>query len=223
MTTERADAARNRAVLIETAREMLTDVGIERLTMDALAERSGLGKGTVFRRFGTRSGIFMALLGDGERAFQKRVLSGPPPLGPGAEPLDRLVAFGPARLGFLMENREIARAALGVQDEAEIVRGGSTARVTLGQLLGQCQRCPEVALRGGEVAGVGAGDPLLADALPLGGDVLAERRACEQGQRQQDDVSQWLRRGLPYCSTILRCSTAGSRQAPVESWPTMLR
>ncbi len=113
MTTERADAARNRAVLIETAREMLTDVGIERLTMDALAERSGLGKGTVFRRFGTRSGIFMALLGDGERAFQKRVLSGPPPLGPGAEPLDRLVAFGPARLGFLMENREIARAALG--------------------------------------------------------------------------------------------------------------
>lgn len=113
VTTERADAARNRAVLIETAREMLTDVGIERLTMDALAERSGLGKGTVFRRFGTRSGIFMALLGDGERAFQKRVLSGPPPLGPGAEPLDRLVAFGPARLGFLMENREIARAALG--------------------------------------------------------------------------------------------------------------
>ena len=113
MTTERADAARNRAVLIETAREMLTDVGIERLTMDALAERSGLGKGTVFRRFGTRSGIFMALLGDGERAFQKRVLSGPPPLGPGAEPLDRLVAFGPARLGFLMETREIARAALG--------------------------------------------------------------------------------------------------------------
>ena len=119
--------------------------------------------------------------------------------------------------------QRLARAALGVQDEAEIVRGGSTARVTLGQLLGQCQRCPEVALRGGEVAGVGAGDPLLADALPLGGDVLAERRACEQGQRQQDDVSQWLRRGLPYCSTILRCSSAGSRQAPVESWPTMLR
>lgn len=99
-------------MLIETAREMLTDVGVDQITMDALAERSGLGKGTVFRRFGTRSGIFMALLGDGERAFQERVLSGPPPLGPGAEPLDRLVAFGPARLRFLMENREVARAAL---------------------------------------------------------------------------------------------------------------
>jgi polyketide synthase 12 len=112
MTTERADAARNRAALIRTAREMLADVGIDQITMDALAERSGLGKGTVFRRFGTRSGIFMALLGDGERAFQERVLGGPPPLGPGAEPLDRLVAFGPARLRFLQENREIARAAL---------------------------------------------------------------------------------------------------------------
>ncbi len=113
MTAERADAARNRAALIRTAREMLVDVGIEQITMDALAERSGLGKGTVFRRFGTRAGIFMALLGDGERAFQERVLAGPPPLGPGAEPLDRLVAFGPARLRFLRENREVARAALG--------------------------------------------------------------------------------------------------------------
>lgn len=111
MVAERADAARNRAVLIETARAMLADVGVDKITMDALAERSGLGKGTVFRRFGTRSGIFMALLGDGELAFRKRVLSGPPPLGPGAEPLDRLVAFGRARLKFLRENREIARAA----------------------------------------------------------------------------------------------------------------
>ena len=111
MNIERADAARNRAALIATAREMLAEVGVDKITMDALAERSGLGKGTVFRRFGTRSGIFMALLGDGERAFQERVLSGPPPLGPGAEPLDRLVAFGRARLRFLRENREIARAA----------------------------------------------------------------------------------------------------------------
>jgi polyketide synthase 12 len=112
VTTERADAARNRAVLIQTARQMVTQLGVDKVTMDALAEHSGLGKGTVFRRFGTRAGIFMALLGEGERAFQDRVLSGPPPLGPGAEPLERLIAFGHARLSFLVENREIARAAL---------------------------------------------------------------------------------------------------------------
>ena len=45
----------------------------------------------MFRRFGTRAGIFQALLDDDEREFQERVLSGSPPLGPGAPPLDRLI------------------------------------------------------------------------------------------------------------------------------------
>jgi AcrR family transcriptional regulator len=76
---ERADAARNRLHLLATACQMLTEQGADRLTMDALAERAGLGKGTVFRRFGTRAGIFQALLDDDERAFQLQVLSGPPP------------------------------------------------------------------------------------------------------------------------------------------------
>ena len=109
---ERADAARNRAQLLATAREMLTESGPDQLTMDALAERSGLGKGTVFRRFGTRAGIFQGLLDEMERGLQEQVLSGPPPLGPGAPPVDRLVAYGRARVRWLIENTEIARFAL---------------------------------------------------------------------------------------------------------------
>jgi len=109
---ERADASRNRRLLLATAREMLAEHGADKLTMDGLAERARLGKGTVFRRFGTRAGIFQALLDDDERDFQQRVLSGPPPLGPGAPPLDRLIAYGRARIDFLMQHREIARAAL---------------------------------------------------------------------------------------------------------------
>ena len=109
---ERADAARNRRHLLATAREILAEQGSGQLTMDGLAERAGLGKGTVFRRFGTRAGIFQALLDDEERDFQQAVLSGPPPLGPGATPLDRLVAYGRARTGFLISHRGIARAAL---------------------------------------------------------------------------------------------------------------
>jgi polyketide synthase 12 len=109
---ERADAARNRRHLLATAREILAEQGSGQLTMDGLAERAGLGKGTVFRRFGTRAGIFQALLDDEEREFQQAVLSGPPPLGPGATPLDRLIAYGRARTGFLISHRGIARAAL---------------------------------------------------------------------------------------------------------------
>src|SRR5215831_13988323 len=109
---ERADAARNRRLLLATAREIIAGQGADKLTMDGLAERAGLGKGTVFRRFRTRAGIFQALLDDDERDFQEQVLSGPPPLGPGAPPLDRLVAYGRARIDFLMGHREIARATL---------------------------------------------------------------------------------------------------------------
>jgi AcrR family transcriptional regulator len=109
---ERADAARNRRHLLATAREMLAEQGPDTLTMDGLAERAGLGKGTVFRRFGTRAGIFAALLDDDEKAFQQQVLAGPPPLGPGAAPLDRLIAYGRARTGFLITHCDIARAAL---------------------------------------------------------------------------------------------------------------
>ncbi|MDX6391758.1 MAG: hypothetical protein QOJ73_2821 [Streptosporangiaceae bacterium] len=135
---ERADAVRNRLHLLATAREMLAEQGAATLTMDGLAQRADLGKGTVFRRFGTRAGIFQALLDDDERAFQEQVLSGPPPLGPGAAPLDRLVAYGQARVGFLIAHREIARASL---DGSEPVPAGAQTpisqlhiRVLLGQI-----------------------------------------------------------------------------------------
>jgi AcrR family transcriptional regulator len=59
---QRADAARNWRLLLATAREIIAEQGADKLTMDGLAERAGLGKGTVFRRFGTRAGIFAALL-----------------------------------------------------------------------------------------------------------------------------------------------------------------
>jgi AcrR family transcriptional regulator len=134
---ERADAARNRLHLLATAREMLAEEGADKLTMDALAERANLGKGTVFRRFGTRAGIFQALLDDDERAFQAQVLSGPPPLGPGAPPADRLIAYGRARTGFLIDHREIARAAL---DGSQPVPAGSQTPISqlhIRMLLGQ--------------------------------------------------------------------------------------
>ena len=119
---ERADAARNRRLLLVTARGIIAGQGAGQLTMDGLAAHAGLGKGTVFRRFGTRAGIFQALLDDDERDFQKQVLGGSPPLGPGAPPLDRLIAYGRARIDFLIGHREIARAAL---DGRERVPAGS--------------------------------------------------------------------------------------------------
>jgi len=134
---ERADAARNRLHLLATARQMLAEQGQDRLTMDGLAERAGLGKGTVFRRFGTRAGIFQALLDDDERAFQQRVLSGPPPLGPGAAPQERLIAYGRARAGFMVGRREIARAALDGSQPIPVGQRAPMSQIHIRVLLGQ--------------------------------------------------------------------------------------
>ncbi|MBA3309557.1 MAG: TetR/AcrR family transcriptional regulator [Nocardioidaceae bacterium] len=92
-TRERADAARNRRVLLTAARAIMTECGVADVTMDRVAARAGVGVGTVYRRFGDRSGLGYALLDDAERRFQASFLSGPPPLGPGAPPADRIRAF----------------------------------------------------------------------------------------------------------------------------------
>jgi polyketide synthase 12 len=134
---ERADAVRNRRQLLATARELLAEQGIDKLTMDGLAERAGLGKGTVYRRFGTRAGIFQALIEDDDSVFQEQMLSGPPPLGPGAPPLERLIAYGRARAGFLIEHREIVRAAIDGRQPVPAGTEGNLSRMHIRMLLGQ--------------------------------------------------------------------------------------
>lgn len=108
---ERSDAARNRERLLLAARELIEQGGAAALTMDRLAEQAGVGKGTVFRRFGSRAGLMLTLLNDSEAAFQARFLFGPPPLGPGAPPLDRLIAFGTERIAYVVEYGDLVLAA----------------------------------------------------------------------------------------------------------------
>jgi AcrR family transcriptional regulator len=108
---ERRDAARNRELLLRAARELIEECGVDGLTMASLAGRAGVGKGTVFRRFGSRAGLMMSLLSDAEAQFQGRFMFGPPPLGPGAPALERLIAYGTERIGWVLEYGELARAA----------------------------------------------------------------------------------------------------------------
>jgi AcrR family transcriptional regulator len=108
---ERGDAARNRALLLDAARRLVAERGAEAVTMDDVAAAAGVGKGTVFRRFGSRAGLMMVLLDEDERASQQAFLFGPPPLGPDAAPLERLLAFGRDRLCFAHAHHELLSAA----------------------------------------------------------------------------------------------------------------
>ena len=108
---ERGDAARNRALLLAAARELVARRGADAVTMDDVAAAAGVGKGTLFRRFGSRAGLMMVLLDEDERASQQAFLFGPPPLGPDAPPLDRLVAFGRERICFVHAHHALLSAA----------------------------------------------------------------------------------------------------------------
>lgn len=108
---ERGDAARNRVLLLDAARRLIAERGADAVTMDDIAAAAGVGKGTVFRRFGSRAGLMMVLLDEDEQASQQAFLFGPPPLGPDAPPLVRLVAFGRTRISFAHAHRALLSAA----------------------------------------------------------------------------------------------------------------
>ncbi|MFF7450131.1 MULTISPECIES: TetR family transcriptional regulator [unclassified Streptomyces] len=108
----RADAARNRARLLEAAARLIAEHGAAGVTMEAVAAAAQVGKGTVFRRFGDRTGLLMALLDHSARKLQEDFLAGPPPLGPGAPPLERLRAFGVAVLYRSDEQLDLQLAAV---------------------------------------------------------------------------------------------------------------
>ncbi|MDV8020658.1 TetR/AcrR family transcriptional regulator [Rhodococcus sp. IEGM 1330] len=114
--SERCDAARNRRLLLDAATDLVATVGADAITMDAVATKAGVGKGTVFRRFGNRAGLMRALLDHTEKKLQHSFMFGDPPLGPGADPIDRLVAFGRARLEFVNVQGEVLRAAESADD-----------------------------------------------------------------------------------------------------------
>jgi AcrR family transcriptional regulator len=101
---ERADAARNRRAVLEAFERLCARDGIAHVSMDAVAAEAGVGKGTIYRRFGDRSGLALALLSEDEHELQDALLRGPPPLGPGAPAGERVVAFVRA-LTELIERR----------------------------------------------------------------------------------------------------------------------
>ncbi|MEU6794754.1 helix-turn-helix domain-containing protein [Nonomuraea wenchangensis] len=108
---ERADAARNRARILEAAAALFAERPPQDVTMDDIAKRAGVGRGTLYRRYPDRASIAVALLDEHERALQERLLRGEPPLGPGAPPADRLAAFYAAMVRLLEDHAHLVLGA----------------------------------------------------------------------------------------------------------------
>lgn len=108
---ERVDAARNRAAILKAAARLFAEHGADGVSMDRVAVAAGVGKGTVYRRFGDRSGLASALLAARESELREAVLDGPPPLGPGVPAEDRLAAFVTAYLDHVAGHLDLLRAS----------------------------------------------------------------------------------------------------------------
>jgi AcrR family transcriptional regulator len=109
--TERADAARNRQVILAAA-STLFDTAEDPLTvtMDDVAAAAGVGKGTLFRRFGDRTGLLRAVFDMRIAGLMSMIVDGPPPLGPATPPRERLLALLDAMVEFKLDNRKLTRA-----------------------------------------------------------------------------------------------------------------
>lgn len=161
---ERADAARNRRRVLDAAAALITERGVAAVTIDEIAAAAGVGRMTIYRRFGDKSGLARTLLAEEESALQHRILRGPPPLGPGAAPAERAAAFVEAYLRLCDANLDLVRLAEHVSPPQRYLYGVYRFWHTHVRILLEAAGAPDPDLRA---------DLLLAG---LVGDLLAHRR-----------------------------------------------
>ncbi len=80
------------------------------MSIEEIAAAAGVGKGTVFHRFGNRAGLLRALVMERFEGLRDTVTSGQPPLGPGAPARERLLAFFAAWADLAIESFELFAA-----------------------------------------------------------------------------------------------------------------
>ncbi|HKH38128.1 MAG TPA: TetR/AcrR family transcriptional regulator [Rubrobacter sp.] len=108
---ERSDAARNRRVILRTARKLFEERGVTSVTMEEVARTSGVGKGTLYRRFPHKGFLCQALLDEPTKHLQEQTLEilsepGTPAVEKLDAFLDRLVAFTVENLDLLYGGNE---------------------------------------------------------------------------------------------------------------------
>ena len=64
----RPRSATAHAALLRATRELLIEVGYDRLTMDAVAARAGASKNTIYRRWANKAELVVAAIADARRA-----------------------------------------------------------------------------------------------------------------------------------------------------------
>ncbi|MFB7170829.1 TetR/AcrR family transcriptional regulator [Streptomyces sp. NPDC056254] len=107
---ERADAQRNREAVLAAADALFAaSSSPHSVSMDDIAAAAGVGKGTLFRRFGDRAGLIAAVITSRLEPLQHTVREVEESTG--SAPRRRVLALLDASLTFKIENRHLMAAA----------------------------------------------------------------------------------------------------------------
>ncbi|MFI6444368.1 TetR/AcrR family transcriptional regulator [Kitasatospora sp. NPDC050543] len=107
---ERADALRNREAVLAAADALFaTSSSPHSVSMDDIATAAGVGKGTLFRRFGDRAGLIGAVIASRLEPLQQAAREAQD--APGCSPRQQVLDLLDASLRFKIENRHLMSAA----------------------------------------------------------------------------------------------------------------
>ena len=109
----RADALKNRELLLRTAQRLFAENGVEAVSMSAVAQGAGVGKGTLYRHFPNKGELIQELLDEDQRDLQDRTLTRLRELG---DPVDNLIWFLHEAMAFIERHEEILLASEQVGD-----------------------------------------------------------------------------------------------------------
>jgi len=62
--------------IVDAALELLLELGVDNVTVSAIAKRAGIGKGTIYKHFLTKNEIYMRIVFDYESELAKRLGTG---------------------------------------------------------------------------------------------------------------------------------------------------
>lgn len=120
---ERSDITRNRAAILQAAADLYDRAeNATVITMDDVAAAAGVGKGTVFRRFGDRAGLLRAVFDARIAALKEAIETGTAPLGPSTPARDRVAAVLIAIVDFKINNRQLTRALEDIEQRSTAPR-----------------------------------------------------------------------------------------------------
>ncbi|MFD5507168.1 TetR/AcrR family transcriptional regulator [Streptomyces sp. NPDC059761] len=107
---ERADAQRNREAVLAAADALFAaSSSPHSVSMDDIAAAAGVGKGTLFRRFGDRAGLIGAVIASRLEPLHHAVREAQDAAG--SSPRERVLKLLDASLRFKVENRNLMSAA----------------------------------------------------------------------------------------------------------------